>query len=115
MSQHDDAVYLRHMLDHAQEALRIAAGKDRASLDTEPMLRYSLLHLVTVLGEATNRLSAPARTKYKIPWRDIIAMRNRLIHGYDTVDRDLLWKTVETDLPALIETLRPIVGPEEAR
>ncbi len=65
------------------------------------------LHLVTVLGEAANRVSAPGRARHPgIPWRQIVNMRHRLIHGYDMVDLDVLWKTVEADLPALIDALR---------
>lgn len=64
MSRHDDTVYLRHMLDHAQTAVELSAGKNRSSLDTEPVLRYALLHLVSVLGEAANRVSVAGRTKY---------------------------------------------------
>ena len=113
MSRRDDTIYLRHMLEHARTAMEVSEGKDRSSLDTEPMLRYSLLHLVCLLGEAANRVSATGRTKHrKIVWRDLIGMRNMVIHGYDVVDLDILWKTVETDLPVLIQTLQHILGGE---
>lgn len=74
------------------------------------MLRYALLHLVSILGESAGRVSPLGHSKYgQIPWRDIIGMRNMLIHGYDIVDMDILWKTVEEDLPALITELESIV------
>ena len=77
MSRRDDATYLRHMLKHAQTAADLSKGKDRSSLDTEPMLQYSLLHLVCILGEAANRVSATGRSKYgRLPWRDLVGMRN---------------------------------------
>ena len=53
MSRHDDTVYIRHMLDHARTALELSFGKNRGSLDAEPMFRYALLHLVSILGEAS--------------------------------------------------------------
>lgn len=110
MSRHDDTVYLRHMLDHASTALELTSGKNRSSLDSEPMLRYSLLHLVSIVGEAAMRVSAAGRAKYsQIVWRDIIGMRNMLIHGYDVVDFDILWKTIEDDIPALIDRLESIL------
>lgn len=113
MSRHDDTVYLRHILEHARTAMALSAGKDRSSLDSEPMLRYSLLHLVCILGEAANRISETGRSKHgQIVWKNPIGMRNMVIHGYDAVDLDILWKTVETDLPALIQTLQQII-PEE--
>jgi len=111
MSRRDDTIYLRHMIEHARTATELSGGKDRSSLDTEPMLRYALLHLVCILGEAANRVSATGRTKYRqVPWRNLIGMRNMVIHGYDVVDLDILWKTVETDLPALIQTLQHSLG-----
>ena len=110
MSRHDDEVYVRHMLDHARTALELSSGKDRLSLDTEPMFRYALLHLVSILGEAAARLSVASRSRYpEIVWRDIVGMRNMLIHGYDVVDLDILWKTVEDDIPALISKLESIL------
>jgi uncharacterized protein with HEPN domain len=114
MSRRSDTVYLRHMLDHAQTAVTLSVGKNRSSLDTEPVLRYALLHLVAILGEAANRVSPDSRSTYsQIPWRDMTAMRNMLIHGYDVGDFDVLWKTVEEDIPALITALSAILDGED--
>ena len=115
MSRHNEAIYLRHMLDCAQTALGLASGRDRAALDKEPTLRYALLHLITVLGEAASRVPMSSRSAYPgIPWRDMIGMRNMVIHGYDVVDLDILWETVQTDLPGLIERLRGHVEGEKS-
>ena len=109
MSRHDDSVYLRHMLDHARTAVELATGKERPSLDTEPMLRYALLHLVSIIGEAAAHVSHDYRAKHDgIVWHDIIGMRHKLIHGYEVVDLDILWKTIEDDIPALIGKLKAI-------
>ena len=113
MSRHSEAVYLHHMLDYARAAVDMAAGKERSSLDSEPMLRYALLHLVSILGEAANRVSVENRSKYgQIAWRDMVSMRNMLIHGYDIVDMDILWKTIEEDIPPLIGVLQAILAEE---
>ena len=83
MSRHDDRVCLAHMRDHAQTALDIMDGKSREDLESELTLRYALLHLVCIIGEAANRVSESGQEKYgDIAWRDIIGTRNRLIHGY---------------------------------
>jgi uncharacterized protein with HEPN domain len=42
----------------------------------------------------------------EIPWREIIGMRNRLIHGYDSVDSDILWNIVSADFPPLSRQIR---------
>jgi uncharacterized protein with HEPN domain len=65
---------------------------------------------VEIVGEAANRVSeATQRAHPDIPWSNIIGMRNRLVHGYDVIDYDLLWDTVTSDLPPLIAALQKIV------
>jgi len=99
------------MLDYARKAMAMAAGRHRTDLDREEMLQLALTRAVEVIGEAAGRVSEAARDQHAaIPWRDLVAMRNRLIHGYDAVDLDLLWDTVTADLPPLVEALEEILG-----
>ena len=49
----------------------------------------------------------------EIPWPQIVGLRNRLIHGYDAVDMDILWQIIEYDLPPLIAALEAILSQEE--
>jgi uncharacterized protein with HEPN domain len=66
-------------------------------------LNLSLVRLLEIVGEATNRVPPRERAKYPgIPWAQIVGLRNRLIHGYDNVDFDILWQIVTEDLPPLI-------------
>ncbi len=91
MSRHDDATRLRHMLDHAEEAVEMAKGRTRADLDSDRPLELSLTRLLEVIGEAAARVSEKSRSLTpSIPWEDIVGLRNRLIHGYDEVDLDIL-------------------------
>jgi len=114
MSRHEDAVSLRHMLDYAREAREMARGKTRRDLDKDRQLNLALVRLLEVVGEAANRVSATVRSKHSdIPWPEIVGLRNRLIHGYDVVDFDILWQIVTRDLPPLIEQLENIVPPEK--
>lgn len=102
MSRRDDQVTLRHVLEYAREAIEMASGRSRADLDSDRMLELSLTRLVEIVGEAATRTSEEIQEAHAgIPWREIIAMRNRLIHGYDSVDRDILWEVVTNDLPPL--------------
>ena len=111
MTRHDDIVRLRHMLDHAREAVAMVAGKERANLRSERMLELALVRLIEIVGEEAARVSPEGQTRYPlIPWREVIGMRNRLVHGYDCVDLDVLWDTIEVDLPPLIAALERIIG-----
>lgn len=113
MSRHDDTVSMRHMLDHAREAVEMAQGRKRSDLDTDRMLQLALTRLVEIVGEAATRVSKERRQRQSgMAWSQIIGMRNRLIHGYDAVDLNILWDIVQVDLPPLVEQLETIVKDE---
>ena len=109
MPSHDTNVRLRHMLDAAREAVQMAQGKARADLDADRALNLSLVRLLEIVGEAASRVPVSERAQYSgIPWMQIVGLRNRLIHGYDNVDFDILWEIVSQDLPLLIAELEKI-------
>lgn len=113
MTRHDDEVRLRHMLDHCKEAVSMVAGKQRQYLKKDRLLELALIRLVEIIGEAASRVSPEGQKKYfSIPWPQIIGMRNRLVHGYDQVDLNVLWDTIEFDLPPLISELENILEPK---
>lgn len=99
------------MLDFSKEALALSREKSRETLDQERMLQLSLARLVELIGEAASKIPEEIREKWKgVPWREIINMRHRLIHGYDLLDLDILWQTVEEDLPALVGQLEEMLA-----
>jgi len=109
----DDSVRLRHMVDAAREAVAFAAGRKRADLDHDRMLVLALVKDIEIIGEAAYQISQQTREQFPdIPWEDIIGMRHRLVHAYFDINLDILWKTVETDLPQLIEMLKRTIGEE---
>ncbi|MGH2356347.1 MAG: HepT-like ribonuclease domain-containing protein [Chloroflexota bacterium] len=110
MPRPDGGVRLRHMLDHARETVALVQGKTRADLDADRLLNLALVRLLEVIGEAASRIPAEERARYPgIPWSQIVSLRNRLIHGYDSVDFDILWAILSQDLPKLIIELEQIV------
>jgi len=111
MSKHDPEVSLRQILAYAKEAVEISRGKTRQDLDNERLLNLALTRLLELLGEAANRVPEEVRSKYPdLPWLQMIAARNRLIHGYDCVDFDILWAIIQNDLPVLMIRLEEILG-----
>ncbi len=110
MTQHNDDFRLRHILDHAQEALALSQGRSRLDLDSDRKLELALTRLLEIIGEAANLAPEKIREKYpQVPWRQMISLRNRLIHGYDAVDKDILWNIIQQDLPPLVKTLKSIL------
>ena len=105
----EDRVRLQHMLEAADTAIQFMQGRDRLELDQDRMLLFAVVRVVEVLGEAASRVSPDARELHRdLPRRAATSMRNRLIHGYFDIDRDILWATVTVELPALVETLSEI-------
>ena len=108
-----DLVRLRHLRDAAQEAVRFTAGRSRSDLETDRLLNLALIRLLEIIGEAARAVSPALRQAHpEIPWRQMVGMRDRLIHGYFDVDLDIVWETVTQDLPALIFHLEQIIPPE---
>ncbi|MBI2566731.1 MAG: DUF86 domain-containing protein [Candidatus Schekmanbacteria bacterium] len=105
----DDHVRLPDMIDEAETAVAFVAGRSQDDLDRDRMLFHALVRAIEVMGEAASRLSVEARAVApQVPWRDIVSMRNRLIHGYAAIDPDALWKTATEDIPALLPLLRAL-------
>jgi uncharacterized protein with HEPN domain len=108
-----DRIRLQHMLDAAREAQGFLAGKGRAELEADRLLALGLVKCIEILGEAASRVSPEAQARHAgIPWRDIVGMRNRLIHAYFDVDLDQVWNTVTQDLPPLVAQLEKALAAE---
>ena len=101
-----DAVRLRHMLAAASKAVDFTRGHEQSILDTDEMRALAVVRLLEILGQAARAVSDATRARYpRIPWREIPGTRDRLIHGYEAVDLDIVWAIVTTDLPPLIAEL----------
>jgi uncharacterized protein with HEPN domain len=91
-----------------------SAQKSRQNLDRDRLLNLALTRLLEIIGEAATRVPEDIRAQYsELPWLQMIAARNRLIHGYDSVDFDILWAIIKNDLPVLIAQLEKILGIEK--
>ncbi len=109
----DDLTRLKHMLDAGNEILEFSEGKTRPDLDENRKLSLSLVHLLEILGEAASEISKDFKRDHpEIPWKQVIGMRNRLIHGYFDIDLDIVWRTVNDDIPSLVSKLEKILDDE---
>ena len=112
MAKVDDPTRMGHMLEAAEKAIRFGKGKQRADLERDEVLCLALVRLCEIIGEAASRVSQKARSMHpQIPWPQITGMRNRLVHGYDEIDLDVLTQTIAQDLQPLIVELKRIGGP----
>ncbi len=109
-----DPASLLDILDAAQLIQRYALGIDREALRRDTMRQDAIIRRITIIGEATRRLSESFRASHPdIPWTDMAGMRSRLIHNYDQVRFDVVWDVIQHDIPALIAQIAPLVPPDE--
>ena len=106
MNPHD-RVRLRHIVDALNAAMRFVDGRKRSDLDTDEMLLFALVRAIEIVGEAASKVTAETRAAMPdLPWASIVGMRNRLVHAYFDINRDILWTTVTDAVPALAERLK---------
>ena len=111
MRRPEDEALLRDMLDYSRRAVSAVSGRTRPEVDSDSLLAPALERFVEIVGEAATKISEPERSANPaIPWRDIIGMRNRLVHGYGSVDHDILWAVATRDLPDLVRALEEALG-----
>ena len=111
MSRRDPLVPVQHMRDHALRVLTATQDRSRSDLDDDEFMEAALIRWMEVLGEAARRVPDDFRARYPhVPWRQTTDLRNVLIHGYDTVDLDALWRIIQEQLPTLLEQLQAIIN-----
>jgi uncharacterized protein with HEPN domain len=106
-----DEIILLDIIRAMRLAVEFTQGMDKDSFLQDIRTQSAVLHQLMVMGEAVKRLSGDYRNQHPhIPWKLMAGMRDKLIHGYDIVDLDEVWKTVEVDVPQalpLLEALQP--------
>ena len=108
----DDA-WLLDMLLSARRAAGSAAPLTFPEFENDDLHQLAILKAVEIIGEAASRISEETKAKHPdISWTEIIGMRNRFVHAGFAIQRDILWQTVQDDLPPLIAQLEALVPPE---
>jgi uncharacterized protein with HEPN domain len=94
----------------ARRVLRYANGVNRAELENNDEKVSAILYQITIIGEATKRLSLDVRQQHpEISWREIAGMRDVIVHEYDQVDLDVVWDVIQNKLPELLILLQPLL------
>lgn len=97
----DDRILLGDLLEAITRIERYVA-EGRSRFDADELVQTWVVHHLQIIGEAARKLSPEARDRAPdLPWPQIIAMRNILVHDYFGVNLDTVWSTVESDLPIL--------------
>ena len=101
------------MLHYARQIVRFTSHLTLDGLLSNDVSLSATLYSVMILGEASRRVSPEFRARHpQIPWREMIGMRNRLIHGYDGVDYEIVWDVLANHAPMLVRELPAIRAAE---
>jgi uncharacterized protein with HEPN domain len=106
-----DEVVLQDIINAARLVIEFVKGFDKDTFVYDWKTRSAVLYQLTVIGEAVKRLSKEFRSQFpEIPWILIAGMRDNLIHGYDLIDWDEVWKTSTVDVPDLLSRVESFTG-----
>jgi uncharacterized protein with HEPN domain len=105
----DDQVYLEHILEAISKIESFVNGLTKFDFDRNVLIQDAVIRNFEIIGEATKKISKQFIQEHPgIPWQDMAGMRDKLIHDYLDVDLDVIWRTIESDLPLLKEMLSKI-------
>jgi len=105
----NDQVYLEHIVEAISKIESFVSGLTKFDFDRNVLIQDAVIRNFEIIGEATKKISKEFSQRHsEIPWQDMVGMRDKLIHNYLDVDLDVIWKTIEIDLPLLKEVLSKI-------
>ena len=105
-----DHTRLSHMIEAAQDAMTFLSGKSFDELQDDRQLAFAVVRALEIVGEAASQISQELRDRHpNIKWRDIISMRNKLVHAYFDINYNIVWAAVQDDIPRLVPELHKIV------
>ena len=104
--------YLNHMQEAASEACLFVQGMSQAEFQQDRRTQQAVVMSLIILGEAAAKVmdGFPQFTQAhtQLPWHNMRGMRNRIAHGYFDIDLEVVWNTVQTSLPHLLEQLQAL-------
>jgi uncharacterized protein with HEPN domain len=109
-----DIVYIKHIRDSIESILDYTKKLDKSDFENKAIVQDAVIRRIQVIGEAVKNISSTFREKYSaIPWKRIAGMRDKVIHGYFSLDIDIVWKVIMKDIPPLKKHVMKIIQNEE--
>jgi uncharacterized protein with HEPN domain len=105
----DDSIYVDHILLSVKNILDYTKDISREEFSKNTLIQDAVIRNFEIIGEATKKVSSDFRRVYfKVPWKEMAGMRDKLIHDYIGVDTQVIWDTIEQDLPIILKLLKEI-------
>ena len=106
--------WIEDILDAMEKAVVLLEGVTFDRFEADFRIHFAVVRALEIIGEATKRLPEEVRQRYPdVPWRGMAGMRDRIIHGYDTVDHQIVWDVVKRDIPQIEPRIRQILSDYE--
>ena len=115
MFSQSELARIEDMLDSCWRIAMYTAGLDRRLFFLTKVVHDAVLWNLLIIGESANHLPESVSDSFPdIPWRQLVGLRNRLAHDYNTLDEDTLWEIVSNGVPQLDLQLQNLLGQYEA-
>lgn len=105
-----DRVFLNHIVESSENIIEFIEDINRETFENSRLLQSAVIRELTVIGEATKNLSTDLRDTFiNIPWKQIAGMKDKLMHGYFSIDLMTVWNTASKDVPNLKKEIKEIL------
>lgn len=106
----DDRIFLKHILDEISFLEHISEEKNFEDLIHDDYFSHAVRSAIEVIGEASKNVSDMVKERYQdIPWHDMAALRDRIIHGYFSIDYSIVWNVITVDLPVILPKIAALL------
>jgi uncharacterized protein with HEPN domain len=96
--------------EQGNRQVQFAQGVDREQLASDILRQSAILYQISIMGEATKRLSREFRELHsEVPWDDVAEMRDIIAHQYDRLDLDIVWQVIQRNIPELLHMITPLL------
>jgi uncharacterized protein with HEPN domain len=108
--------YIEDILDAMDKAEILLENVNFEQFESDFRINFAVVRALEIIGEAAKRIPDTVRQEYPvIPWKGMAGMRDRIIHGYDTVDLQIVWDVIKRDIPLIKPQIKQILTDYEAR
>lgn len=106
--------YLKHIKEEAEYLAKIKASFEKEDFLKDETQKRAAIRSIEIIGEATKQISDDFKTQFQeIEWRPMASMRDRLIHGYFSVDFDIVWDVITNESPKLVKNITKVIRQKE--
>ena len=104
----NDKVYVDQILDSIRKIKSFTVGINKDNFFSNDMVQSAVIMQLTLVGEVSKKISTDLKNKIDLPWKEIAGFRDKAIHNYFDINLDVVWNTIELDLPPLEEKLAQV-------